>query len=166
MKRLKLISLLPTLVLFAFLFTGCEKKDDNSRTVVFKVAPSLKEITRYSICDPEIMKYLFDNKLSTTEIFEYVIDNQLCDLISIDKRNCITLIDENTNQNYSLHPNSIYGFEYEEGFDYRIKVLVYPSPISPDMDFCISEYSEKELYFGIEYKYDLIEVLSKTKRSD
>ena len=167
MKQLKLIFLLTAIVLFAFQFAGCQK-EDNSRTVIFKVDPNLKEITNYQICDQEIMKYFFDNKLSTKEIFEYVIDNELFELISVTKSQYIRLIDEKTNQNFTLLPNSIKGFEYEEGYEYRIKVLIYPSPDLPyiEMDSCISEYSEKDLYFGIDYKYDLIEVLSKTKNND
>ena len=71
------------------------------------------------------------------------------------------LTDEKTNEVYALFPSSniIDGFVFNEGYEYRVKVLLSLKYTDPVQEWIIPS----EVALGTAYTYKLIKVLSKTK---
>ncbi|MCL2728101.1 MAG: DUF4377 domain-containing protein [Bacteroidales bacterium] len=98
MKRLFFVA---SISILSFGLIGCflldfDQNKEKTITATFTVAPDLVEFFLYSIDYPE------------EKITKYAIE----------------LTNEKTKEVFLQYPNSIYGFTYEEGFTYRIKVLI------------------------------------------
>jgi hypothetical protein len=123
LKRTKVFSLLFIFGISIFLTTGCKKTDNYTRVVTFIVAPTLVEITLYSLSDSDYIRTW----------------------------NAIKLKDEKTNEVFALFPNSISGFKYSEGYEYTVKVLLSPSYSDPVVGLVYFP-SEFNLGTGYSYK--------------